>query len=203
MTSRYLILLAATTCVACSQSLNETAATVTSGDSVTMSATAGPVIARDSLTAVDRSALPCCATDSAGVHVQVTGGTLTFSAASSYAEMIITPEGPRPNACVQGVPNGSHLDRNELLTLLDGESYLLLPCTAGYFSATLTEQLDLPDGSSTTRQVTLATGRYGWQRNLLSLREQGTASGATAAMSGATITVAVPGHRYAFVALPR
>lgn len=102
---------------------------------------------------------------------------------------------------MQEVPNGSHLALNQLLTLLDGESYLLLPCSAGMYSVTLTEKLDYPDGSSTTRQVNLSSGRYNWQPKTLSMREQGTVGGATASMSGAAITVVTPGHQYQFLAV--
>ena len=207
MRSRYLSLLVALNCIACGQAAptlaNQSSATLASGDSVTMSGAPGLVIARDSLTTINGNLLPCCAVDSAGVHIQMTAGTLTFYAASSYADTVFTPDGPRAAACVQGVPNGSILELNNLLLLSDGESYLLLPCSAGFFSVTLTQQLTYSDGSSATRQVTLSSGKYGWQRDMLSLTEVGAVSGATASMSGATIAIATPGHSYSFLALPR
>ena len=143
---------------------------VTTGDTVTMSSVAGVQIHHDSLTTVDGSPLPCCSRDSAAVHIQVTVGTLAFYAATSYGEIGNTPAGPRPVACVQGVPNGAFIALNNLVTLLDGESYLLMPCSAGYYAVTLTERLGYVDGSSTTRQVVVSSGRYGWQRDLLSLK---------------------------------
>lgn len=200
---RYILATMALGGVACGRSDLTGFHVVTSGDTVTMSGGAGVLIHRDSLAGVDDGQLPCCALDSAGVHIQVTAGTMMFYAASSYSDIGNTPAGPRPVACVQGVPNGAFIARNNLVTLLDGESYLLMPCTAGYYALTLTERLDYLDGSSATRQVTLSAGRYGWQRDLLSLTEQQTVGHAGASLSRDTITVAVPGHRYLFVALPR
>jgi hypothetical protein len=205
MKSLYLSILVALTCVACSSgtSMPSGELAVASGDTVTMSGGPGVAIARDSLTTVDGNVLPCCTTDSAGVHVQVIGATLTFYEATTYAAMGPTPGGIMPVACVQGVPNGSFVARNNLLTLPDGVSYLLMPCTAGYLGVTLTEQVVAGDGSSTQRQVTLLSARYGWQRDLLSLTEVGGTSGATASMSADTIAIVTSGHRYSFVALPR
>jgi hypothetical protein len=176
---------------------------IASGDTVTMSGGPASVIARDSLTTVDGNLLPCCSTDSAGVHVQVIGATLTFYEGTTYADMAPTPGGIMPAACVQGVSNGSFVGRNNLLTLPDGVSYLLMPCTAGYLGVTLTEQVVAGDGSSTQRQVTLLSARYGWQRDLLSLTEVGGVGGATASMSADTIAIVTSDHRYSFVALPR
>jgi hypothetical protein len=201
----YICALVAWSFAACSpeDATGDFGAVVTRGDTVTMSAVAGALIARDSLTAADASPLPCCSQDSAGVHSQVTAGTMRFYAATTYAETVFTPAGPRPNACVQGVPNGSFLALNNLLTLPDGENYLLMPCTAGFYNITLTERLSYADGSSAIRQVTLSSGRYGWQRDLISFKEQGSVGSATASMLGATITVTVSGHRYVFLAVPR
>jgi hypothetical protein len=200
----YIYAALALTCAACSATdstgLN---AVVTTGDTVSMSGAPGALIAHDSLTLADNGPLPCCTRDSAGIHIQVTAGTMTFYAATIYADMAGTPEGPKPHACVQEVPNGWTVGINNVLTFTDGASYLLMPCTAGFYSITLTERLSLSDGSSTNRQVVVSSGRYGWQRDLLSLREQGNVSHAAASMSGATISVAVPGHRYTFLALPR
>lgn len=205
MRSRYLCLLGTLSCVACSQAsstLSNGDAALSAGDTVTMSAVPGVVIARDSLTAINDNLLPCCSVDSAGVRVQVTAGTMTFYAAAGYADSMFTPDGKMPRACVQEVPSGSHLARNNLLTLPDSESYLLLPCSAGRYSVTLTEQVGNADGSSTSRQVSLSSGRYAWSPRALSLTDQGTVSGATASMSGANITVTVPGHHYRFLAIP-
>ena len=172
-------------------------------DSTRMSGGPGVLIAHDSLKAVDGNPLPCCGVDSGSASVQVTAGLLKFYAAVHYADSMPTPAGWRPASCVQGVPNNSHLGINNLVTLPNGENYLLLPCSTGYYKVTLTEQISYPDGSSGVRQATLSTGAYGWQRDALSLAEQAVVGHATAAMSGATITVTVPGHRYQFLALRR
>ncbi len=172
-------------------------------DTTRMSGGPGLVILVDSLTVVDGNQLPCCTVDSAGVSRKVVAGRLTFFAAAQYTDMMSTPEGDRPSPCVQRVPNGSHIGGNNLLTLTDGTSHLLLRCTAGYYAVTLTEQLQSPCGSTTNRDVTLSSGAYNWQRDKLAFAEQSVVAHVTTSMSGATITVNVPVHRYQFLALPR
>src|SRR2546426_9926003 len=46
----------------------------------------GPVVARYTLTAEDGNPPPCCAIDSAGVHITVVGGALTFHGPAGYRE---------------------------------------------------------------------------------------------------------------------
>lgn len=165
-----------------------------------MSGIRGRLIAHDSLTAVESDTIPCCQVDSAGINITITGGTLAFYAATGYTDSTLTPEGHVPAACVLAVPNGSLIGINNLVTLEDGESYLALPCSLGYYGVTLAERLDLPDGSSATRQLVISTGAYAWKRDTLTLAGDD-AAGATASMSGATITIAIGGWHYGFLAV--
>jgi len=161
----------------------------------------GREIARGSLTAADGHQLPCCAADSSGAHVTIVGGVLTFYASAHYADSVVTPAGWRPLACVQEVPSGAHVALNGLVTLPDGSTYLLLPCSAGTYGVALTQQLDYPDGSSRTNRVTLSSGAFNWERDTLTIVDSEVGGRFTASLSGATITVTAPGHQYRFVAV--
>src|SRR2546426_252104 len=55
----------------------------------------GPVVARYTLTAEDGNPPPCCAIDSAGVHITVVGGALTFHGPAGYRDTVFTPASPR------------------------------------------------------------------------------------------------------------
>ncbi len=162
----------------------------------------GRVIARDSLTAVDGKLLPCCGVDASGAQVTIVGGTLTFYASAHYADSVATPAGWVARACVQGVPNGAYVALNGLVTLPDGSAYLLLPCSAGTYSVTLTRQFDYSDGSSRTDRVILSSGTFSWKRDTLTIEDSQVGDRFIASMSRATITVMAPGHTYQFVAVP-
>ena len=160
----------------------------------------GSVIARDSLTAADGQLLPCCGVDASGAHVTIVGGALTFYAFAHYADSVATPAGWKPRACVQGVPNGAHIALNDLVTLPDGSTYLLLPCSAGAYSITLTKEFDYSDRSSRTDSVSLSSGTFSWKPDTLTIEAE-VGARVTASMSGATITVMTPGHTYQFLAV--
>jgi len=162
----------------------------------------GRVIARDSMTAADGKLLPCCGVDASGAHVTIVGGALTFYALAHYPDSVATPAGWVARACVQGVPNGAYVALNGLVTLPDGSAYLLLPCSAGTYSLTLTKQFDYSDGSSRTDHVSLSSGTFSWKRDTLTIEDSQVADGLTASMSVATITVMAAGHTYQFVAVP-
>ncbi len=104
-------------------------------------------------------------------------------------------------ACVQGVPNGAYIALNGLVTLPDGSAYLLLPCSAGMYTVTLTKQSDYSDGSSRTDRVSLSSGTFTWKRDALTMDSE-VGDPLTASMSAATITVMALGHTYQFVAVP-
>jgi hypothetical protein len=116
-------------------------------------------------------------------------------------------------ACVQGVPNGSHVHLNGLVTVPDGSTYLSLPCAVGTYRMTLTQRLAYADGTEWTTELTLSTGTYSWRRDSLTLvdrrarhqrRGQARALDSNAvSLSGATVTVVTQGHEYRFVAVPR
>ena len=76
----------------------------------------GPVIARYTLTAEDGNAPPCCAIDSAGVHITVVGGALTFHGPAGYL--------------VSHEPNDAFILVNRLLKNGDQVYWLTHPATA-------------------------------------------------------------------------
>jgi hypothetical protein len=179
------------------------AAPTTSNISRPLLPSRGALVNADSLTAVDDGPLPCCTVDSSGVSLTIVAGTLDFYRSGSYTDSVITPEGPVPKACVQQVANGATIERNHLVVLLDGESYLGLPCSSGVFSIDLTERATYPDGSSADRVVTLATGPYTWTRDTLVLTPvDGSIGTLLPSMSGASITVNGATGRYRFVSVP-
>jgi hypothetical protein len=111
---------------------------------------AASVMARESLTAVDGAALPCCGVDSAGIHISIVRGALTFYRATFYPDSVGTPAGWRPYACVHGVPSGAFVHSNGLVTLPDGSSYFIPGCSSGTYSVTLSQQVDYPSGATQT-----------------------------------------------------
>ena len=163
---------------------------------------AGPVILIDSMITVDGQPLPCCSADSGGVRITTTAGTLTFYAAAHYRDSVITPMGWHPHACVQEVPSGSYLARNQLLTLPDGSSYLMIPCTSGMYRVNLTQSVRHPDGTVSVRQVGASSGLFSWVPSELFLAEESLARPLGTSMVGATIKVTLGGHEHLFVALP-
>ena len=141
--------------------------------------------------------------DASGAHVTIVGGALTFYAFAHYADSVATPAGWKPRACVQGVPNGAHIALNGLVTVPDGTTYLLLPCSAGAYSVTLTKQFDYSDGSSRTDSVSLSSGTFTWKRDTLTIEDSQFGDGVTASLAGATITVmAADGDPRAWRAAP-
>jgi hypothetical protein len=161
----------------------------------------GPRISLDSLTARDGSSLPCCAyTDpTSGARITIAAGTMTFYGPAQYTDTAYTPGGPMSAACVNEVANGAHIGIQGLVTDPDGTSYLLIGCSRGTYSVTLTRRLDYANGESATDSVTVSSGTYTWQRNALTLADP--TVGVTATMAGAIITVTLPGHQYRFQAI--
>ncbi len=157
-------------------------------------ATLGHLVARDSLTAVDGTALPCCADSSGGHEVTLTGGTLAFYGPASFTDTVYTPGGPMARECVQGVPNGAHVALNDLVTLPDSTSYLLFPCSAGTYVLVVTRQPFVVED-------TVSEGAYSWKRDTLTLVDRANPRRFTAALAGAMVTVAAPDHQYVFEAV--
>jgi hypothetical protein len=165
----------------------------------TAPAALGRLIARESLTAADGSPVPCCTVTSSGGRVTIVGGALSLYASAHYVDTVATPGGLISGACVQEVPSGAHVSLSGLVTLPDGSSYLLLPCSVGSYRLTLTEQVAYPHGSSQTNDILLTSGSFNWHRDRLTLMDS-EGSPLTASLSGATVAVTVAGHRYQFVA---
>jgi hypothetical protein len=162
---------------------------------------AGGVIARESLTAVDGGPLPCCGIDSAGAHVSIVSGVLTFYAATYYPDSIPTPGGIKPRACVNEIPNGARVNSlTSVVTFPDGSAYILVGCSWGAYGLTLSQQLD---SSSTLNEATVSAGAFTWKRDTLTIADPqlGGPLSPSASMAGATITVIVRGHTYQFVAI--
>jgi hypothetical protein len=158
----------------------------------------GRLIARETLMVADGNQVPCCTMTSSDSSVTIVGGALSLHAAAHYADTVATPAGLMSGACVQEVPNGAYVSLNGLVTLPGGSTYLLLPCSVGTYRLTLTRQVDYQDGSSQANDMLLTSGAFNWRRDALTLVD---AEGGpvTASLSGATVTVTVPGHRYQFV----
>jgi hypothetical protein len=137
---------------------------------------------------------------SSGASVTIVGGALSLYALAHYVDTVATPAGLMSGACVQEVPSGALVALNGLVTLPDGSTYLLLPCSVGGYRLTLTKQVDYPDGSSQTNDTLLTSGAFDWRRDRLTLRASEGGS-VTVSLSGATVAVTVRDHRYQFVAI--
>ena len=159
----------------------------------------GRLIARGSLIVVDGSPIPCCTVAASGARVTILGGELNLYQLAHYSDTVSTPAGLMSGACVQELPNGSSVGLGGLVTLPDGSTYLLLPCSVGTYQITLTEQAVYPDGSSQISETLLISGSFSWQRDRLTLKDF-KVGGVRAALSGASVDVLVPGHLYQFVA---
>jgi hypothetical protein len=175
--------------------------TPTNSDSAAPPIGAGFVILIDSLISVDGQPLPCCSADSGGVHITTTAGTLTFYAAAHYTDFVNTPAGRAPRACVQEVPSGSSIGLTSVVTLPDGSSYLMIPCTSGMYRVTLTQSVTYPDGTVGVRQVRASSGSFAWMPNELFLAEESLPRSLATSMAGATIKVTLGGHQHLFVAV--
>ena len=175
-------------------------ASACSSDSLTDAVQAvGHLIALDSLRTLDGQGLPTATLD---------GATLTFYAAASYTDTGLTPDGPRSRACVQGVPNGARIGINGLVTLPDGSTYLLLPCSSGTFAIVLTQRVAMTDGSPRTEQDTLSHGLFTWKvdtltwkADTLTLIDARDPSRFSTSLAGDTVAVAASDHRYVFEAV--
>ena len=159
----------------------------------------GRLIARGSLTVVDGNQIPCCTVTASGARVTILGGTLSLYRLAHYSDTVSTPAGLMSGACVQEVPTGSVIGLGGLVSLPDGSTYLLLPCSVGTYQVTLTEQAVYPDGSSRTSDILLMSGSFSWQRDRLTLLDFNVRH-VRAVLAGASVAVLVPGHHYQFVA---
>jgi hypothetical protein len=160
-------------------------------------ATLGHLIARDSLTTVDGTALPCCT---------LTGGTLEFYGPASYTDTVYTPGGPMARECVQGVPNGAHLALNGLVTLPDSTSYLIFGCSAGAYVLVVTRQVaggagGAGGGGGAGAEDTVSEGAYSWKRDTLTLVDRKNPRRFSTSLAGAMVTVSAPDHQYVFEAV--
>jgi hypothetical protein len=163
----------------------------------------GPMIARDSLVAVDSQPLPCCSVDSAGRTVTVVGGTLTFHRLASYTDTVATPGGLMSAACVTQVPNGAAVHPNGLVTVGDSIGYLTVPCSKGTYALVVSRRADLQDISSDALDDTVSAGTYQITNGIpdrLTLVDLPSGVHLTTTLSWDTVTVATRGHRYRLVA---
>lgn len=159
----------------------------------------GPVIARYTLTAEDGNPPPCCAVDSAGVHITVVGGALTFHGPAGYRDTVFTPAGPMSGACVHGVPNGAFVDtRTHTVTLPDSTRYLLLPCDRGAYALIVIRRLDHEGGSSTTDSLVVSSGTFSAKPDTIDLADSRNPSSFAASVTAPTVLVTGPTHQYRF-----
>jgi hypothetical protein len=159
----------------------------------------GPVVARYTLTAEDGNPPPCCAIDSAGVHITVVGGALTFHGPAGYRDTVFTPAGPMSGACVHGVPNGAFVNsRTYTVTLTDGTRYLLLPCDRGAYTLIVIRRLDHEGGSSTTDSIVVSAGTFSAKPDTIDLADSRNSSSFTASVTAPTVLVTGPTHQYRF-----
>jgi hypothetical protein len=159
----------------------------------------GPVVARYTLTAEDGNPPPCCAIDSAGVHITVVGGALTFHGPAGYRDTVFTPAGPMSGACVHGVPNGAFVNsRTYTVTLTDGTRYLLLPCDRGAYTLIVIRRLDHEGGSSTTDSIVVSAGTFSAKPDTIDLADSRNSNSFTASVTAPTVLVTGPTHQYRF-----
>ncbi len=159
----------------------------------------GPVIARYTLTAEDGNPPACCAIDSAGVHITVVGGALTFHGPAGYRDTVFTPAGPASRACVHGVPNGAFVNtRTYTVTLTDSTRYLLLPCDRGAYKLIVIRRLDHEGGSSTTDSIVVSSGTFSAKPDTIDLADSRSPSSFTASVTAPTVLVTGPAHQYRF-----
>jgi hypothetical protein len=159
----------------------------------------GPVVARYTLTAEDGNPPPCCAIDSAGVHITVVGGALTFHGPAGYRDTVFTPAGAMSGACVHGVPNGAFVNsRTYTVTLTDGTRYLLLPCDRGAYTLIVIRRLDHEGGSSTTDSIVVSAGTFSAKPDTIDLADSRNSNSFTASVTAPTVLVTGPTHQYRF-----
>jgi hypothetical protein len=159
----------------------------------------GPVIARYALTAEDANPPPCCAIDSADVHITVVGGALTFHGPAGYRDTVFTPAGPMSGACVHGVPNGAFVDsRTHTVTLTDSTRYLLLPCDRGAYTLIVIRRLDHEGGSSTTDSIAISSGTFSAKPDTIDLADSRNPGSFAASVTAPTVLVTGPTHQYRF-----
>jgi len=157
----------------------------------------GPVIAQYHLTAMDDAALPCCAVDSAGVHITVVGGALRFHAPANYRDTVFTPAGPASAACVHGIPNGAFLNTYNHTVTTDGVTYLLLPCDRGTYTMLVVRQL-ASGNSSTVDTATISAGSFTAGRDHVELIDKRHPFSFRASVATPTIVVKSASHEYRF-----
>ena len=159
----------------------------------------GPVIARYTLTAEDGNPPPCCSIDSAGVHITVVGGALTFHGPAGYRDTVFTPAGPMSGACVHGVPNGALVDsRTYTVTRTDGTRYLQLPCDRGAYELIVIRRLDHEGDSSTTDSIVVSSGTFSARPDTIDLADSRNPSSFAASVTAPTVLVTGPTHQYRF-----
>ena len=144
----------------------------------------GRLIARDSLVATDGHPLP---------YGAITSGRLAFYASPTFTDTAATPGGLVSAACVTALPSGAQVGGNNLVTLPDGSSYLLIPCSTGTYAISLGEA---------SGDLTISSGNFAFKPDSITLDDNATGSGFRTTVSGATVTVTGRGHSYEFVAVP-
>src|SRR5258707_13084718 len=163
----------------------------------------GPVVARYTLTAEDGNPPPCCAVDSAGVHIAVVGGVLRFHGPAGYRDTVFTPAGPASRACVHEVPNGAFVNtRTHTVTLTDSTRYLLLPCDRGAYALIVIRRLDHEGGSSTTDSIVVSSGTFSAKPDTVDLVHSRNPSSFSASVTLPTVLVTGPVHQYPFEPWP-
>ena len=159
----------------------------------------GPVVAHYTLTGLDGNPPPCCAVDSAGVHITVVGGALTFHGPAGYRDTVFTPAGPMSRACVHGLPNGALVNTfTYTVTLADSTRYLLLPCDRGAYALIVIRRLDHEGGSSTTDSIVVSSGTFSAKPDTIDLADSRNPSSFTASVTAPTVLVTGPNHQYRF-----
>ena len=169
------------------------------------SMTRGALVDSAYLALTDSAPLPCCAMDSAGVHITTVAGALTFYRLVNYTDSVPTPDGLVPAPCVSEVPSGATvLDETGLVVFPDSSIHLFLGCSVGTFVLTLTRRFSYSDGSTHTSPAVLAAGTYYQTQDTVTLVKSLNLVDTLAAvplvttLSDTTITVASPSHRYGF-----
>jgi hypothetical protein len=133
----------------------------------------------------------------------VVGGALTLYRGTNYVDSVFVPAGwLLPAACVLEVPNGSGVGLNGVVTLPDGSTHLLPGCSSGTYSVILAERRVLADGSSRTTFDTVSSGTFSWKWDTLTIVPAEPTGPLAESLSGTTITVTMPGHRYQFGPVP-
>ncbi len=163
--------------------------------------TRGALLDSAYLSLFDGVAPPCCGKDSAGVHLNIAGGALTFYRSLHYVDSMPVPSGYRiPVACVREVPNGATVyGAAGLVKYRDGTFHLLFPCDLGTYEMTLTRNVRDAGGTWHTVREVVSSGSFSQGTDTLTLTDTLDSGRLVTTVSNTTITVQSPEHQYQFV----